>query len=94
MPLILRRLNLSQEPQLMRLQARLHEMLTAGEEMPGKAAKSVERQLEELRKAAQDRVVLIVLDGGRYTQQPSLCRAFHFCMFPYRFCRHVEPRAR
>ena len=47
----------------MQLQARLHEMLTKGEEIPAKAAKSVERQLEELIKAAESQVVLLVLDG-------------------------------
>ena len=47
----------------MQLQARLHEMLTKGEEIPAKAAKSVERQLEELIKAAEGQVVLLVLDG-------------------------------
>ena len=50
----------------MRLQARLYEMLSAGEEMPSKAAKSVERQLEELRKAAKTKLVLLVLDGGQH----------------------------
>ena len=46
----------------MRLQARLFEMLSSGEEMPSKAAKSVERQLEELRKAARGKLALLVLD--------------------------------
>ena len=75
MLLMLRRLNLSQEPQLMRLQARLHEMLTAGEEMPGKAAKSVERQLEELRKSAKAKLVLLVLDDmwSREHAEPFDC---------------------
>ena len=60
--IILFRLNLSQEPEIMKLQSRCYEMLTAGEEMPSKAAKSVERQLEELRKAAQGKLALLVLD--------------------------------
>ena len=59
---VLLRLNLSQEPQLKRLQLRLHDQLTA-EEMPSKASRSIEGQLTELRKAAQGRLALVVLDG-------------------------------
>ena len=52
----------------MRLQARLFEMLSSGEEMPSKAAKSVERQLEELQKVAKQKVILLVLDGEQHIQ--------------------------
>ena len=64
--IILSRLNLSQQPEIMKLQSRCYEMLTAGEEMPSKAAKSVERQLEELQKAAKQKVALLVLDGEQH----------------------------
>ena len=43
-------------------------MLTSGEEMPSKAAKSIERQLEELQKVAKQKVVLLVLDGEQHTK--------------------------
>lgn len=46
----------------MRLQARCYEMLTHGETIKEKAATSVERQLEELQKAAEGKLVLLVLD--------------------------------
>ena len=62
------RLNLSQEPEIMKLQSRCYEMLTSGEEMPSKAAKSIERQLEELQKVAKQKVVLLVLDGEQHIQ--------------------------
>ena len=65
------RLNLSQEPELLRLQSRCYEMLTFGEEMPAKA-KSVERQLEELQKVAAGKLCLVVLDG-RYRCDGRCC---------------------
>ena len=62
------RLNLSQEPEIMKLQSRCYEMLT-DEEMPSKASKSMEFQLTEMRKAAKGLVILLVLDGESYPRQ-------------------------
>ena len=68
------RLNLSQEPEIMKLQSRCYEMLTSGEEMPSKAAKSIERQVEELQKVAKHKVVLLVLDGEQHIQFVDVIR--------------------
>ena len=57
-------LNLSQQPEIMQLQARLYEQLSAGDEIPAKATKSVERIVEELRRVAKEKIVIVVLDGG------------------------------
>ena len=62
-------LNLSQQPEIMPLQARLYEQLSGGDEVPAKATKSVERMVEELRQVAATKLVLVVLDGG----YPSFC---------------------
>ena len=48
----------------MQLQARLYEQLSAGDEIPAKATKSVERIVEELRRVAKEKIVLVVLDGA------------------------------
>ena len=70
------RLNLSQEPEIMKLQSRCYEMLT-DEEMPSKASKSMQFQLSEMRKAAKGLVILLVLDGESYPRQ-WLCHV-HLC---------------
>ena len=58
-------LNLSQQPEIMRLQAQLYSQLHPdNEEIPTKAQKSPENQLRELRKVAEKRLILVVLDGG------------------------------
>ena len=55
-------INLSQTPDLLQLQQRLHQQLASGENIPKKATTSVEAQVSQLRKAAQGKVVLITLD--------------------------------
>ena len=59
-----RRLNCSQEPQLMQLQQNLYEQLTDNESMPKGATKSAASQKRELIKSAKGKLVLLVLDGG------------------------------
>ena len=58
-----RRLNCSQEPQLMQLQQNLYEQLTDNESMPKGATKGAASQKRELIKSAKGKLVLLVLDG-------------------------------
>ena len=72
----LSRLNLSQEPELMQLQSRCFNQLVDDDtEMPSKASKSIEDGLTALRKAAQGKLVLLVLDDmwSREHAQPFEC---------------------
>ena len=61
---LVRRLNCSQEPQLMQLQQNLYEQLTDNNPMPKDATKSAASQIRELIKSAKGKLVLLVLDGG------------------------------
>ena len=54
-------INLSQQPQIMRLQARLYVQIEGGA-MPAQANTSVEEQVSALRKVAEERTLLVVLD--------------------------------
>ena len=58
-----RRLNCSQEPQLMQLQQNLYEQLTDNNSMPKSATKGAASQKRELIKSAKGKLVLLVLDG-------------------------------
>ena len=60
---LFRRLNCSQEPQLMQLQQNLYEQLTDNKSMPKSATKSAASQKRELIKSAKGKLVLLVLDG-------------------------------
>ena len=60
---LFRRLNCSQEPQLMQLQQNLYEQLTDNSSMPKGATKSAASQMRELVKSAKGKLVLLVLDG-------------------------------
>ena len=55
-------LNLSQQPAIMRLQARLHSQMTEGKEIPAQATASIEDQVSALREAAKGKTMLVVLD--------------------------------
>ena len=54
-------INLSQTPDLLRLQQRLFQQLSGDEDIPSKLTKSVEMQISQLRKAAHGKVVLVIL---------------------------------
>ena len=57
------RLNLSQSPDISRLQQRLYSQLhSTGESMPDKVRETTEQQTEELIKAAKGKLILVVLD--------------------------------
>ena len=56
--------NLSQQPDLLRLQQRLYEQLNNNESIPAKDAASVERQVEVLRRVSEGKAILIILDGA------------------------------
>ena len=60
---VCRRLNCSQEPQLMQLQQNLYEQLTDNNSMPKSATKGAASQKRELIKSAKGKLVLLVLDG-------------------------------
>jgi hypothetical protein len=54
-------INLSQDPEIMLLQQRAYAQLTSNKQIPEACTKSVDSQLDELRKAAKDKIVLLVL---------------------------------
>ena len=57
------RLNLSQSPDISRLQQRLYSQLhSTGKNMPDQARETTEQQTEELIKAAKGKLILVVLD--------------------------------
>ena len=58
-------LNMSQQPEILRLQAQLYSQLHEdNDKIPDKATDTIENQLRELRKVAAKRLILVVLDGG------------------------------
>ena len=57
-------LNLSQQPEIIHLQAQLYRQLHEdNDKIPDKATDGIENQLRELRKVAKQELVLVVLDG-------------------------------
>ena len=54
---------MSQQPDILRLQQNLYQQLTGEESMPAKLSTSIELQAQALKRAAEGKVVLVILDG-------------------------------
>ena len=62
---LVHRINMSQQPDTLRLQQRLYQQLN-NKDSTAKLSTSIEQQAEALKTAAAGKVVLVVLDGKRF----------------------------